>query len=328
MSLWVQSGRARRLPGRQRAPPSQLPTLSQHPGSSLHLLLAVRLENHRGWEMLLCFLMTWLPCRLQTQADSWRAGVLSIKTQATWGRWKVRTPPPSCGLSQQERVLVPDSEAQACGSPAQACGSPDHLPGCAEQTSTHLGICCTNHTLLSWSLLPSPLQLDSKLLREGLLLSISVSLTPGMKPGLQQAPLRAVYARTRVSIQQMIKWIPAHDTKRQEDSYPKGSAAQLWTLHSQAHQGWGRDWRPNVVRSECPPQRMRKILSSRLDQNDHSAWCEELTRWKRPWWRERLKAGREGDDRGWDGWMASPTRWTWVWVSSGSWWWTGRPGVL
>ena len=41
-----------------------------------------------------------------------------------------------------------------------------------------------------------------------------------------------------------------------------------------------------------------------------------------------LGAGGEGDDRGWDGWMASPTRWTWVWVNSGSWWWTGRPGVL
>ena len=43
---------------------------------------------------------------------------------------------------------------------------------------------------------------------------------------------------------------------------------------------------------------------------------------------ERLKVGGEGDNRGWDGWMASPTRWTWVWVSSGSWWWTGRPGML
>ena len=41
-----------------------------------------------------------------------------------------------------------------------------------------------------------------------------------------------------------------------------------------------------------------------------------------------IGAGGEGDDRGWDGWMASPTRWTWVWVNSGSWWWTGRPGVL
>ena len=42
---------------------------------------------------------------------------------------------------------------------------------------------------------------------------------------------------------------------------------------------------------------------------------------------ERLKVGGEGDNRGWDGW-ASPTRWTWLWVKSGSWWWTGRPGVL
>ena len=49
---------------------------------------------------------------------------------------------------------------------------------------------------------------------------------------------------------------------------------------------------------------------------------------KRAWCWERLRAGGEGDDRGWDGWMASLTRWTWVWVDSGSWWWTGRPGVL
>ena len=41
-----------------------------------------------------------------------------------------------------------------------------------------------------------------------------------------------------------------------------------------------------------------------------------------------LGAGGEGDDRGWDGWMASLTQWTWLWVDSGSWWWTGRPGVL
>ena len=53
-----------------------------------------------------------------------------------------------------------------------------------------------------------------------------------------------------------------------------------------------------------------------------------MTHWKRPWFRERLKAGGEGDDRRWDGWMVSLTPWTWVWVSSGSWWWTGKPGVL
>ena len=55
---------------------------------------------------------------------------------------------------------------------------------------------------------------------------------------------------------------------------------------------------------------------------------EELTHWKRLWCWEGLGAGGEGDERGWDGWMASRTRWTWVWVNSGSWWWTGRPGVL
>ena len=61
--------------------------------------------------------------------------------------------------------------------------------------------------------------------------------------------------------------------------------------------------------------------------NTLATWCEELTHWKRPWCWERLKAG-DGDDRGWDSWMASPTQSTWVWVNSGSWWWTGRPGML
>ena len=54
----------------------------------------------------------------------------------------------------------------------------------------------------------------------------------------------------------------------------------------------------------------------------------ELTHWKRLWCWEGLGAGGEGDDRGWDGWMASLTWWAWAWVNSGSWWWTGRPGVL
>ena len=55
---------------------------------------------------------------------------------------------------------------------------------------------------------------------------------------------------------------------------------------------------------------------------------KNLTHLKRPWCWERLKAGGEGDNREWDGWKASPTRWTWVRVNSVSWWWTRRPGVL
>ena len=53
-----------------------------------------------------------------------------------------------------------------------------------------------------------------------------------------------------------------------------------------------------------------------------ATWYEELVHFKRPWCWERLKAG-EGDDRGWDGWRASLTQWTWVWINSRSWWWTG-----
>ena len=59
-----------------------------------------------------------------------------------------------------------------------------------------------------------------------------------------------------------------------------------------------------------------------------ATWCEEPTHCKRTWCWERLKAAGEGDDRRWDGWMATLTQWTWVWVNSWSWWWTGKPGVL
>ena len=65
------------------------------------------------------------------------------------------------------------------------------------------------------------------------------------------------------------------------------------------------------------------ILIGRTDAEAETlaTWCEELT--GKDWCCERLTTGGEGDDRGWDGWMASPTRWAWVWASSGSWWWKG-----
>ena len=59
------------------------------------------------------------------------------------------------------------------------------------------------------------------------------------------------------------------------------------------------------------------------NSNTLATWYEELTHLKRPWFWEWLKAGGEGDDRGWDGWTASPTWWTWFWASSRSLWWTG-----
>ena len=62
--------------------------------------------------------------------------------------------------------------------------------------------------------------------------------------------------------------------------------------------------------------------------NTLATWCEELIHCKRPWCWERLKVGGEGDDRGWNGYMASPTQWTWVWASSRSLWGTRKPSVL
>ena len=68
------------------------------------------------------------------------------------------------------------------------------------------------------------------------------------------------------------------------------------------------------------------MLKLKLQYFGYLIWG--LTHWKRPWCWERLKARGEGDNRGWDGWMASQIGWTWVWVSSGSWWWTQKPGTL
>ena len=79
---------------------------------------------------------------------------------------------------------------------------------------------------------------------------------------------------------------------------------------------------------EISPEYSLEGLMLKLKLQYFGHWCEELTHLKRPWCWERFRAGGEGDDRGWDGWMASSTWWTYVWASSKSWWWTGRPGVL
>ena len=60
--------------------------------------------------------------------------------------------------------------------------------------------------------------------------------------------------------------------------------------------------------------------------NTLATWCKGPTHWKRPWCWERSRAGGEGN-RGWDGWIASLTQWTWIWTNSGRWWRTGKPGV-
>ena len=119
---------------------------------------------------------------------------------------------------------------------------------------------------------------------------------------------------------------------------------ESWTIKNAEHEelmllncGVGEDYWESLGLQGDPtsPSYRRSVLGVHWkdwcwswNSNTLATWLEELTHWKRPWCWEGLGAGGEGDDRGWDGWMASLTRCTWVWVSSVSWWWTGRPGVL
>ena len=97
-------------------------------------------------------------------------------------------------------------------------------------------------------------------------------------------------------------------------------AFQLWCWRRLLRVPWTARSNQSILKEISPEYS--------LEGTDIRRNCKELTHLKRSWYWERLKAGGEGDDRGWDGWIASMTQWTWVWVSSESWWWTGRPGVL
>ena len=105
-------------------------------------------------------------------------------------------------------------------------------------------------------------------------------------------------------------------------------AFELWCWRRLLRVPWTARRSNQSILNEISPGVHWKDWCWSWNSNTLVTWCEELTHWKTPRCWERLRAGGEGDDRGWDGWMASPTQWTWVWVNFGSWWWTGRPGVL
>ena len=105
-------------------------------------------------------------------------------------------------------------------------------------------------------------------------------------------------------------------------------AFELWCWRRLLRVPWIARRSNQSILKEISPGVLWKDWCWSWNCNTLATWYEELTHLKRPWCWERLKAGGEGDKRGWDGWMASSTQWTWVWVGSGSWWWTGRPGVL
>ena len=103
---------------------------------------------------------------------------------------------------------------------------------------------------------------------------------------------------------------------------------ELWCWRRLLRVSWTARRSNQSILKEISPGISLEGMMLKLNSSILATSCEELTHWKRLWCWEGLGAGGEGDDRGWDGWMALPTQCTWVWVNSGSWWWTGRPGVL
>ena len=110
--------------------------------------------------------------------------------------------------------------------------------------------------------------------------------------------------------------------------HQRNDAYELWCWRRFLRVPWtARRFNQSILKEINPEYSVERLmLKLKLQYSGYlmprTDWLEKIRCWK------RLKAGGEGDDRGWDGWMASPTQRTWVWVSSGSWWWTGRPGVL
>ena len=103
---------------------------------------------------------------------------------------------------------------------------------------------------------------------------------------------------------------------------------ELWCRRRHLRVPWTAGRSNQSILKKISPEYSLEGLLLRLKLQYFATWCEELTHLKRSWCWERWRAGGEGDDRGWDGSMVSPTQWTWVWVNSGSWWWTGWPGIL
>ena len=162
------------------------------------------------------------------------------------------------------------------------------------------------------------------------------------------APWKKSYDQTRQHIKKQRHYLANKGLSNQSYGFPSGHV-WMWELdhkESWAPKNWyfwtvvlektlesPLDWKTwqqakCLVLREISPEYSLEGLMLKLKLWYLATWCKELILWKRPWCWERLKAGGEGDNRGWDGWMASPTQWTWVWASCVGWWWTGRPGVL
>ena len=110
--------------------------------------------------------------------------------------------------------------------------------------------------------------------------------------------------------------------------HQRTDAFELWWWRRLLRVPWIARRSNQSILKEISPEYSLEGLMLKLKLQYFGNFIQRTDLLKRPWCWERLKAGGEGDNRGWDGWMTSPTWWTWVWASSRSWWWTGKPDVL
>ena len=156
--------------------------------------------------------------------------------------------------------------------------------------------------------------------------------------------LEKSYDQPRQRIQKQRHYFADKDPSSQSYGF---SSSHVWMWELDYKESWApKNWcfwtvvlektlESPLDSQELKPVNPKSVLNIRWkdwcwgwNSNTLATWCDELTPWKRLWCWESPSAGEEGDNGGWDGWMASPTWWTWVWTSSGSWWWTGEPGML
>ena len=159
------------------------------------------------------------------------------------------------------------------------------------------------------------------------------------------APWKKIYDQTKQHIKKQRHYFAYKDPSSQSYGF-SSSHVWMWDLdYKESEHGridvfelwcWRRLLRvPLTLRrssqsilEDIRPKYSLDGLMLRLKLQYFGTWCDELAHLKSPWCWEILKARGEGNDRGWDGWVASLVQWTWVWVNSRSWWWMGKPGVL
>ena len=105
-------------------------------------------------------------------------------------------------------------------------------------------------------------------------------------------------------------------------------AFEVWCWRRLLRIPWtARRSNPSILKKISPEYSLEGLmLKLKLQSSGHLMWGTDS--FEKTLMLGKIKGSRRRDDRGWDGWMASPTQWTWVWVNSRSWWWTGKPGML